>query len=274
MRTCVAVWVLSGCFSLLKLPVCNTIYPWGNSYTAWHARLHTTPNVPLPPNLQSQQRTGPESLPHSARCAWQGQRHTAHICWWILHTSSLVVRFLFWANQNSWNNINPLGESIHQGLKEKGFWSSPNTHKNVLHCTALAHLCNWGRADTTHGAWISSFSSGLGLSSKHKTIFLTKTDNRNLLRAASLCPVLISLLNTLLPHKNHLLTESLSAHSRKYLLSAAPQLGFVMEQDWQVLGPLRDLSWVILLFLEDHPPSSGFSKGTARAEMPHFHSDH
>lgn len=142
-------------------PVCNIIYRWGNSYTAWHPRLHTTPNVPLPPNLQLQQWAGPESLPHSARCAWQGQRHTAHIHRWILHTSSLVVSFLFWADQNSWNNINPAGQSIHQGLKEKAFWSSPNTHKNVLHCTALAHLCNRGRADTTHRAWISSFSSGL-----------------------------------------------------------------------------------------------------------------
>lgn len=143
----------------------------------------------------------------------------------------------------------------------------------MLHCTALAHLCNWRRADTTHRAWISSFSSGLGLSSKCKTIFLTKTDNRNLLRAASPCHVLTSLLSALLSHKNHLLTEGLSALSRKHL-SAPPQLVLKIEQDWKLFGPLRDISSVILLFLEDHPLRSGFRKGIERAKSPRFHPYH
>lgn len=95
---------------------------------------------------------------HSACCASQGQCRTVHAHQGILHTSSCMVGFLSWTDWHGANNINLLGKSTHQCLKEKAFWSSPNTHKNALCCTALAHLCNWGRADTTHRAWISSFS--------------------------------------------------------------------------------------------------------------------
>lgn len=187
-RSCVAVWVYTGCSSLLKMPNTCNIFHRRCKNTALHLWLHatprpwlhTTPNVLFWPNPWLQQHTRTSPLLHSAWSALQGQGSAASAHQWILHTSSLVVILLFWADQSSSNNINLSGQSTRQGLKEKALWSHPSTHKNALNCALLAHLCNQGRADTTHRAWISSFSSGLSLSSKHKTIFLTKTDNRDL----------------------------------------------------------------------------------------------
>lgn len=65
--------------------------------------------------------------------------------------------------------------------------------------------------------------------------------NINLSCAAFPCPLLTSLLNTLLFHKQNLLNEARSALSRKHLLSAARQLGLMMDQGWQILRPLRDI---------------------------------
>lgn len=121
--------------SLLKVPhTCNIIHQRCKN-RALHLWLHTTPNVLVSPNPWLQQHHRASPLFHSAWSVLQGQRSTASTHQWILHTSSLVVVLLFWADQNSSNNINLLGQSTCQGLKEKALWSHPSTQKCAQLCT-------------------------------------------------------------------------------------------------------------------------------------------
>lgn len=204
-----------------------------------HPWLHTTPSL-LPPNPQLQPPTVPNSLPHFACCARQGQCRAAHAHQWILSTHPLVVSFPFRADQSSANNTNPFGQSICQDLEEKHF-EAVQTHTKMH--SIVQH---WPVSATGEGLTpptepgSAPFPQGLAYLPNTKLFYWPKQTTETFYML--LLPALSSVhcLTLSLPHKKHLLTEACSALSRKHLPTAA-QLGLTMEQGWQLHGLLKDM---------------------------------